>query len=332
MSLDTPSLAQMRALLGGALDGDPDGDPISQALADVAQRARLPRGGGLFGGDYARFMANRGSGQPPIDAAAAPSYGDPSVQLTPSPQAFGPQASGITSDVPTMDPADNFRVAGPAIGPQFGLRPSQVGSAKEAEMRGTWAAGDLVRDAIQPLISGFSRTWDDLRGPQPEQVRSSNPVANWAEAHVGHGGYGRWFSTAPDARGLHDDVLATIGWRGVGDPKCNQFVWDALSNAGVPPGRIDGGRIPLAKDWGDPKSKIPGYSPVNGPLQPGDVVSNGDHVGIYAPLPNGHPGTISAASPFHNGGALGGVAHNDWGFRGDEGKITAWRPVPRDAR
>lgn len=329
------SLAQMLALLRGPSGGDPSDDPIAQALADIAQRARLPRAGGLFGGDYARFMADRAAGPataPSMHATAAPSYGDPLAQLVPSPQAFGPQASGIASDIPTVAPANNFQVAGPVTARQVGLRPGHAGSPTEAELGGPWAVGDFVRDAIRPVTGGLSRTWDDLRGPEPEQVRYSNPVVRWAEAHVGHGGYGKWFSTAPDARGPHDNVLAVVGWQGLGDPKCNQFVWDALTNSGFPPGRIDGGRIPLAKDWGDPKSQIPGYAPVDGPMQPGDVISNGDHVGIYAPLPNGHPGTISAASPFHNGGVLGGVVHNDWGFRGDEGKIIAWRPIARDKR
>jgi hypothetical protein len=102
-------------------------------------------------------------------------------------------------------------------------------------------------------------------------------------------------------------------WRGFRDPKCNQFVWDALHAGGAPAGRVEGGRIPIAKDWGDPSSKVPGYSPVGGQPLPGDVVANGRHVGIFSPLPDGRPGTVSAATPDSRSGLpFGRVAHNDW--------------------
>jgi hypothetical protein len=70
---------------------------------------------------------------------------------------------------------------------------------------------------------------------------------------------------------------------------------------------------------------------VSGAPQPGDVVSDGDHVGLYAPLPGGRPGTISAASAFsHDGAPFGRVVHNDWGFRPKQEKpVTVWRPTPR---
>jgi len=38
----------------GAAGPDPNDDPIAQAPADIARRARLPKVGGLFGGDYGR--------------------------------------------------------------------------------------------------------------------------------------------------------------------------------------------------------------------------------------------------------------------------------------
>lgn len=210
----------------------------------------------------------------------------------------------------------------PAATPQ---RPAGVGRAVGQDSSA--ALGDAIAGRLRSWGQDVSRAVDSLGGPQPEPVTATNPVVRWAQAHVGRGGYGKWLDVALDARGPVADWGAVIRRRGMLDPKCNQFVWDALTGAHKQPGRIDGGRIPRAKDWGDPQSQIPGYAPITGPLQPGDVVSNGDHVGIYAPLPNGAPGTISAASPFHNGGLLGGVVHNDWGFRGDEGPKTAWRYI-----
>lgn len=161
------------------------------------------------------------------------------------------------------------------------------------------------------------------RSGRPAQTISAE---QWALGRVGEGEYGKWSDNAPDARGALNNRLPP-SLRGYTESKCNQFVWDALTAAGVQPGRLDDGRIPLAKDWGDPKSKIGGYAPVTGPPQPGDVISYGHHVGIYSPLPDGRPGTISAASPFSgDAGWNGGVVHNDWGFRREQNTRTVWRP------
>jgi GH24 family phage-related lysozyme (muramidase) len=55
-----PSLQDLFGFLRGAgVSGpDPNGDLIAQAQADIARRARLPKTGGLFGRDYAQFMAD----------------------------------------------------------------------------------------------------------------------------------------------------------------------------------------------------------------------------------------------------------------------------------
>lgn len=166
---------------------------------------------------------------------------------------------------------------------------------------------------------------ETARALSPEHKPSSdNPVEMWAASRVGKPGYNR-VANAPDARGPLDNKFP-LWLRGRGDPKCNQFVWDALTAAGVQPPRVDGGRILVAREWGDPKSDIPGYTLVTGAPQPGDVVSDGDHVAIYSPLANGKPGTISAATRSRSS-VLGGVVHNDWGFRSSQvGKMTIWRP------
>jgi hypothetical protein len=181
-------------------------------------------------------------------------------------------------------------------------------------------AGQVVGDAAR---AGGAAMHRQIFGSDPEAPRSDNPVARWAESHVGGAGYRR-YNSAPDARGQVQDHLPP-SMRGVGSPKCNQFVWDALTAGGVQPGRMEKGRIPVADDWGDPKSKIAGFAVVDGPPQPGDVVSDGHHVGIYSPLPDGRPGTVSAASPFtDDGGMTGAVVHNDWGFRNGQTR-TVWR-------
>ena len=171
--------------------------------------------------------------------------------------------------------------------------------------------------------------------PRTPKSDESDPVARWAEMHVGVDepvgpkGYRLW-NTSPESRGRLDNNLPE-GLRGLGDPKCNKFVWDAQNAGGHPPGRLDQGRIPVAKDWGEPNANIGNFAVVKGPPQPGDVISNGRHVGIYAPRPDGRPGTVSAATPGH-GSLFGGVVHNDWGFRGDEGPITIKRYVSPQGR
>jgi hypothetical protein len=166
-----------------------------------------------------------------------------------------------------------------------------------------------------------------IRQRANQRERSDDPVADWALGQVGDDLSYSLAAPSEEARGKVTDKLGPF--RGVGDPKCNKFVWDALNAGGRPAGRMDGGRIPVAKDWGDPNAKIPHYHPVNdGPLEPGDVISNGHHVGLYAPLADGSPGTVSAATPDAPGGValpLGKVLHNGWGFRGNEGRITVWR-------
>lgn len=142
-----------------------------------------------------------------------------------------------------------------------------------------------------------------------------------ASGQVGKGGYG-YFDPNSEARGRLRSLTG-----GVPSEKCNKFVWDQLENGGAPAGRMPDGRIPSAGEWGNPNSGIPNYSPVPAgtPFAPGDVVSDGGHVGIYAPLADGSPGTVSAAFPFSGGtGMNGGVVNNDWGFRPGQ-TVTGWR-------
>lgn len=75
-----------------------------------------------------------------------------------------------------------------------------------------------------------------------------------------------------------------------GVPKCNIYVYEVLTAAGahVPRmggelGKATGGRYgypPLAADWFAKDKEIRGWNIVSDPL-PGDVVSNGVHVGLY---------------------------------------------------
>lgn len=49
-------LQDLFGFLRGLQGSGPDGDPIAQAQADIARRARLPAVGGLFGGGDPHYM------------------------------------------------------------------------------------------------------------------------------------------------------------------------------------------------------------------------------------------------------------------------------------
>jgi RHS repeat-associated protein len=126
-----------------------------------------------------------------------------------------------------------------------------------------------------------------------------------------------YFSCNSEARGRLRSLIC-----GAPSLKCNKFVWDAANGARAPAGRMPDGRIPSASEWGNPSTPIPNFSPIpsgENP-QPGDIVGDGHHVGVFSPLESGAPGTTSAASFFRGNGPV----HNDWGFR-DGQNVTIWR-------
>ena len=151
---------------------------------------------------------------------------------------------------------------------------------------------------------------------------AAHKAAEWAKSKIGSTEYQRWDSH-PETVGRLENFLKKFGFGN--SNKCNAFVYDALNAGGVPPGRMLNNRIPVALEWAAKVFIISSYAVVNNPnvfnLQVGDIISNGTHVGIYYPLPDGRPGTISASAIAQE------VVHNDWGFRAGEGPITVRRLV-----
>jgi hypothetical protein len=160
-----------------------------------------------------------------------------------------------------------------------------------------------------------------LVGSTPEDI--SKTAADWAKGQVGSTDYQVWDKNDKTGGGRSG---LPWGMGGVFAPKCNVFVGDAFGKAGIQVGNpVDNGAsYPGTKEWADPKTQIPGFRVLdpNDKLQPGDVMTNGHHVGIYAPGPNGEDMTVSAAVGKNNA-----VVHNTWGFRGDEGPMTVRRFV-----
>lgn len=156
-------------------------------------------------------------------------------------------------------------------------------------------------------------------------------AAAWALDQVGKTNY-QYFSTHPESRGGLTSLLG-----GAGSFKCNAFVWDALTAGGDPPGRMEGGRIPVAREWADPSVNIPSYVVVSdGSLHSGDVIAaktehGSYHVGLYAPILDSDNGTVSAATG-GLGGFFGEVTHSNWGFREGQNPTVRrlWNDTNRD--
>jgi hypothetical protein len=196
---------------------------------------------------------------------------------------------------------------------------------------------------------------------QPQTTPTNLKAVDFAIGQVGDGIGSRYgfVGRNDEVRGRHQREL-----HGQWAAKCNIFVHDAYDAAGAAPA-LANGRMPVAKDWYDVKTSISAgnrgrfevvakgdLSKIDPKLlQSGDVISNGEHVGLYVPIVyagdganvsgyskgqirNGgvtpgkilvEPRTISAAattlgnffSPSRTQPFLGGVTWNNWGFRGD---------------
>lgn len=107
-----------------------------------------------------------------------------------------------------------------------------------------------------------------------------------------------------------------------GTNKCNRFVYDILTEAGISVPTIRGKFNhcpPTASDWADSTVEIEGWEIVVGLPQPGDVVAV-QHEYIDA---TGHVGIVSGEnSTVSQSANTDRVEENDWGFRGNEGDVV----------
>lgn len=181
------------------------------------------------------------------------------------------------------------------------------------------------------MTSDRLRTFDllGIRNPPHLDLSAGDTAVSFGLRQIGAGTY-QQVDPNPHARGRISDQI-----QGRGTLRCNAFVYDALNWAGAAPARMQGGRIPVASEWGSSQAKI-GYYPVVGAftvprtgvnssilgrIKEGDVISDGSHVGLVT-LRSGSPQTVSAVPAWHPGQdrnpnlpVLGGVIQNDWGFR-----------------
>lgn len=205
---------------------------------------------------------------------------------------------------------------------------------------------DRTADGQQLLARNNGAGSGSSRFGNAPQPTTQQQAVNFAQSHLGDG---LWSSYG--MMGSNDEVGGQDGrlLHGVGAPKCNFLVHDAYESAGAAPSLPDGS-IPRTADWFKPGTKIVSndgrsFEVVQqaedglldqSQLQPGDIITNGHHMGIYAPGPDGQ--TISAATPNPNNFLpgdrdhpwMGGVTRNDWAFRkGNGDHIVVRRLTPR---
>jgi RHS repeat-associated protein len=168
-------------------------------------------------------------------------------------------------------------------------------------------------------------------GPKAETEKMYAANTNWAtdgQAPSRNDLAQRIVNTATAYIGSTDWATNTLkGNFGIGTYKCNQFVYDVLTEAGasVPLpnyGWLRGKQYPpTAAQWADPKFDIPGWNVVSTP-KPGDVVAI-PH-GIQFPLApaTGHVGIVTGAN-LTTSATSDKVDQNNWGFRQNQ------RPVFR---
>lgn len=164
------------------------------------------------------------------------------------------------------------------------------------------------------FVSGARREFEEWQAPSLPPIKRE---------YVGYGpaGSSAWAQKVAENPRLqqgyhkHDQSDAAGGIKGTflngaGAPKCNIFVYDALRSSGIEPPLLRG-QVPRARDWADP-AKVSGYRVVapDEPLVQGDIITDGDHMGVYTPkVIDGRIRnmTTSAASPFsRNNPLLGG--------------------------
>lgn len=121
LSSNSEGASWLQQLLGlvragsGATPGP--SDPVATLQSDLARQARLPRQGGLFGGDYARYMAAQagagGAAGTPVRDDAVLRRSDPQAQLFRADAARPVQmaAAQPAAAAPPLDPnkADVFQ-------------------------------------------------------------------------------------------------------------------------------------------------------------------------------------------------------------------------------
>jgi hypothetical protein len=173
-----------------------------------------------------------------------------------------------------------------------------------------------------PLPTAMKPRWDFVQDSWENGAKYNDParrsaqVAEWARNKRENTDYQQ-----SDFNRNVGGNWAWVNW-GKNAPKCNIFVGDALQSAGISVRDPENKKTYLrTKVWGNPKSIIPGFQVVREKPQVGDILSDGEHVGIYVPK-DGKPATVSAAAP----GYGDQVVHNDWGVRAQD-RVTVWRYI-----
>lgn len=249
------------------------------------------------------------------DLAGASAYhAEHSGEMSPADDARAVARLAIPSESASSVPGETGSLPGtfdrPAEAGAIGEEPRFINFAFDA---GQALTGPLQ---LHPAAAQQPRPQSGAAGANSKAI---NTALQWATRLVNNEDY--------QYRDPHGSVGGWKGERigGIGTPKCNVFVGDAYAAAGISLRDPSNPKVYLTtKAWSNPKSQIAGFrtlKPGEQP-QPGDIVSDSGHMGLFVPGPRGENRTISAASP-EKGDK---VVHNDWGFRAGQ-KVVIWRYV-----
>jgi hypothetical protein len=212
-----------------------------------------------------------------------------------------------------------FSAAQPSSSTESGLatpEPGQLREPLDAEYdkpRAPAAEGAAANNAANRAEDpGPPKPKENTASKETSKHEAGNTVAPAEAPQDSSPGVDRIVRVAESKVGNSDYLQSgTKGNFGPGAPKCNQWAYDILTEAGFDVPLINGIKNsypPLARDWANPRTSIGDWKVVVGsPAQPGDVISDGIHVGIVT-RSSGIDRTVSAPD-------VKPVLRNDWGFR-----------------
>jgi hypothetical protein len=188
----------------------PTNNPAAELMAMKARDTRLPRTGGLFGGDYARYMADNA----PTAAASASSR--PRALPPNSPGADGRSGSGgsLIADRAIFAPrANDGAILDRGLAGPEGADFIEIGNPANRRSRREWERknGPWPRDPAtgRNYDVAHIRATADGGTNALDNIRPMHPAEHLAE-HMANGDYARWARRAAIARAFGGTVARAL--------------------------------------------------------------------------------------------------------------------------
>jgi len=202
---------RLLSLLGLPRGAPQPSDPTADYQAMIARNARLPKVGGLFGGDYARFMADAATrlrATSPSSAFGGASLSNEGAEYNARPQSN----DGALLDHALFDrqSAGGALVDRGLAGPNDGAEFLEIGNPANRRLRREWERQNgrpWPRDPttgrnydvahIKGIADGGTNTLDNIRPMHP---------ADHLREHMANGDFARWARRAAIARAFGGSV------------------------------------------------------------------------------------------------------------------------------